>query len=397
MKRKAVAAILFVSFCLLGVSMPGADFNKKPMPLIPRPVLLEKKAGAFHLQNGTALLVPEKKEWKETARVFVEKMNKRHGVDLKLFHPSATADGSENRCTVDEVPLSSGCLSCRGAIVTGPYCPSTDTFDVNFPINEGYEITVGPQTIKLKAMTVHGMHNGLMTLLQLVRHQNGQTEIPALHVLDHPRFQWRGMLLDSARSFIPPDVIKKYIDILSELKLNVLHWHLVDDQGWRIEVNSLPRLHEVGGKLDNLSDKKKRALDEHGWGADNRGYYTQEELKEIVEYAEARQVMIVPEIDVPGHTSAMLAAYPDLSCSGKDVPLRKGPGIYPTAVCPGKEKVYEFLDTLFEELAAVFPAPYVHIGSDEVVATDWMKYPPNREILEKTGHEGRDGLQRYFV
>ncbi|MFO8058856.1 MAG: beta-N-acetylhexosaminidase [bacterium] len=398
MKRKIIAALLFLTLCTPVVSAPGWINKEKPMPVIPRPVQLTEKSGDFPLRDGAAFVFPGKEDWKRPALVFMEKIEKRHGVKLEAYSPVAASE-AESRCGKDEVPVSTGCMPCQSSIISGPpgWCQEQEKKHINFPEAEGYEIKAGPHTVKLTAMSPAGMHNGLMTLLQLVRENERGPELPAVHVLDHPRFQWRGMLLDSARSFLPPDIIKKYIDLLSELKLNVLHWHLVDDQGWRIEVKSLPRLHEGGGVLSNLEDKKKRALDRHGWGSDNRGYYTQEELKEIVEYAEARQVMIVPEIDVPGHTSAMLAAYPELSCSGKEVPLRKGPGIYPTAVCPGKESVYEFLDTLFGELETVFPAPYLHIGSDEVVASDWMEYPPNQDILEKTGYKGREGLQRYFV
>ncbi len=396
MINKVLATVLFLSLCLCGASSSAGMGEKKPLPIIPRPVKISTRSGAFALQDGSSFLFPA--AWKGPAEVFMKKLEERHGIKLKPYHPRALNGEGESECGRDEVPVSSGCLPCRDSIIAGAgYCPRSEEISFSLLRQEGYRIDADAHNVKVTSLTPAGMHNGLMTILQLVRKSRGRPEIPAVSVVDHPRFQWRGMLLDSARSFLPPDVIKKYIDILSEMKLNVLHWHLVDDQGWRIQMKSLPRLHEVGGTLENLSDKKKRALDEHGWGADNRGYYTQAELKDIVEYARARQVMIVPEIDVPGHTSAMLAAYPDLSCSGKKVPLREGPGIYPTAVCPGKESVYEFLDTLFGELATIFPAPYVHIGSDEVVASDWMDYPQNRDILERTGYEGKEGLQRYFV
>jgi N-acetyl-beta-hexosaminidase len=260
---------------------------------------------------------------------------------------------------------------------------------------EGYQLEVG-ESIRMAAVTPHGLHNGFMTLLQLIAAGDPPT-VPAVKVRDFPRFRWRGMLLDSSRSFLPPDVIRAYIDRLSELKLNVFHWHIVDDQGWRVESRVWPRLHEVGGTLAAMNTRKQIALDRHGWGRDGRGYYTQDELREIVAFARERHVMIVPEIDVPGHSSAMLAAYPELSCSGKPVPLRDKPGIYLSALCPGKEEVYEFLDKLFEELATIFPAPYLHIGSDEVMAGDWQDYPPHQELMAKFGYTDNAGLQSYFV
>ena len=258
---------------------------------------------------------------------------------------------------------------------------------------EGYELVVDDR-IELRAAHAHGVHNGLMTLLQLAEAGEG---IPRLAITDAPRFPWRGMLLDPARSFLPPAVVRSFIDRLAELKLDVLHWHLTDDHGWRVESRAFARLHEVGGVLGPLSRAKRSALRRHGWDPGGRGYYTRGEIRDIVAYAAARHVMVVPEIDVPGHTSALLAAHPELSCSGAPVPLRTRPGIFRSALCPGDERVYRFLETLFAEVAELFPAPYVHIGGDEVAARDWVGHPKNRVLADAHDRRDRPALQAWFV
>ena len=367
------------------------------MSVIPRPVRIDRTKGRFSLRNRTPILLPKTSDtkWTRVAEVFVKKAASTHGIDLEAATP-----GTE--------------VSHNGVFVVEEQAPELDAAYASSPDdfarNEAYEIDVG-ENVTIRAAHPHGLHNAFATLLQMV---DDEKTVPAAHILDYPRFRHRGLLLDSARSFLPADVIKRYIDIISELKLNVLHLHLVDDQGWRIESGMFPKLHEVGGVVSNLSTKKLKALasvkyDENGRRSEepryfsideasrSRGYYTRDELKDIVDFAAERHVEIIPEIDVPGHSSALLAAYPELSCSGKPVRVKRWPGIYGNALCPGKEEVYEFLDKLFGELREIFPSEYVHIGSDEVKNKTWMSSPHNRRLVEKYDYKDNAGLQSYFV
>ena len=325
--------------------------------IIPRPVVFERRPGAVRLHRGVQVVLPGHvgPRWQTEAAVFTDSLESRFGVG-----PGAT----------------------RIDVRTDP------SGDV--PPAEGYEIRVG-EAVEIRAATSHGLHNALASLLQLVEERDGGPVLLGSFVQDFPRFGWRGFMLDPARSFLPPAVLRGMIDRIARLKLNVLHLHLTDDHGWRLEVPTFPRLHQVGGTLSSLSPLKRGALERHGWG--DRGYYTCDELADIVGYAADRHVRVVPEIDVPGHTSAMLAAYPELSCSGDPVPLRTRPGIYRTALCPGKEAVYKVLREVFAEVTALFPDRYVHVGADEVAPEDWKGHLANLD----TGETTRDGLLGYFL
>jgi hexosaminidase len=215
-----------------------------------------------------------------------------------------------------------------------------------------------------------------MTLLQLITRKGNSAIVPKVNIEDMPRFSWRGTLIDPARNFLPIGTVKEYIDYISELKLNILHWHLVDDQGWRMESSVFPKLHQSGGK---------------------GGYYTQSEIREIIAYAEDRNVMILPEIDMPGHTSAMLSAYPELSCTGEPVKLKQRPGIFASALCVSNNAVYDFIDSLIGEVAGLFPFPFIHIGSDEVVAGDWLNHDECISLMNKTWIKDKAGLHSCFV
>ena len=356
MRSNALAIALVVAL------LPAlAAAGPKPLPLIPQPVKVERLDGSFNAAGARILLAPAATgQEKPTARIFADKALARHGLTLAIG--TVAEPGAD----------------CRGNILLGAAveaCGRSGELPAgDVPADEGYKLSVKPDGV-LIAGSPHGIHNGLATLQQLLLAGDGHTA-PAVSILDYPRFPWRGMLLDPARSFLPPDVVKKYIDIFADLKMTRLHWHLVDDQGWRIESKLYPRLQEVGG---------------------TDGYYTQDQIREIVAYAADRFIEVMPEIDIPGHSSAMLVAYPELACVDAPAAVRKGPGIYNTALCPGKEEVYTFLDGLFGELTTLFPAPWVHIGGDEVRAGDWLSYPPNQELMKKENLTGQDGLQSYFV
>jgi len=412
-RSAGVAGLVFLVI-VLGSGSGSARPRQSP-GLIPWPVEVELGSGEFSLANGTALVLGSDagSSLLASARIFAAKVHDRFGVRLKVV-TIAESPGCGLESVSVRTEADSYCLPCQSSILVGDAIRACGLIDElpsgELPGDEGYKLLVD-ESVLVFADTAPGFHNGLATLLQLI---GDKKSVPFVGIVDYPRFRHRGMLLDSSRSFLPPDVIKRYLDLLSDLKLNVLHWHIVDDQGWRIESKKYPRLHEVGGIVSNMSEEKLAALaeiqyDERGrllpdpryssvdGARDSRGYYTQEELKEIVEYALARQVMIIPEIDVPGHTSAMIAAYPELSCSGEAISVPRVGTLSRNALCPGKEEVYEFLDELFGEVAQIFPGPYVHIGGDEVWIKTWMEAPDNQWLIEEYGYTDKAGLQSYFT
>jgi hexosaminidase len=226
---------------------------------------------------------------------------------------------------------------------------------------EGYELSITTDSIQLRANCPAGLFYGVQTLRQfLPTHPSGTVRLPAVSIRDTPRFTWRGTMLDVARHFFGVEDVKRYIDLISHYKMNVLHLHLSDDQGWRIEIKSWPRLTEVGGSTQV--------------GGGDGGYYSQEQYKEIVEYARSRYVMIVPEIDTPGHINAALASYAELNSSEEAPALYEGTKVGFSTLWINSEITYQFLDDVIGELAALTPAPYIHIGGDEARSTPEKDY-----------------------
>lgn len=238
---------------------------------------------------------------------------------------------------------------------------------------EEYKLEVTPDLISIKASSETGAYYALQTLRQIGRFELGSKEIPCCIINDKPRFSWRGVQLDESRHFFGKEYVKKMLDMMFMLKLNVFHWHLTDDQGWRIEIKKYPLLTEIGSK---------RAYTQiHGWGSTDiineeySGFYTQDDIKEIVDYAAKRGIMVVPEIDFPAHCAAAIAAYPWLACReiNRDVPGYFGGAIpqrklrqfdWNRPICPGKDKTVDFVKNVIDEVCSLFPAPYFHIGSE---------------------------------
>jgi hexosaminidase len=223
---------------------------------------------------------------------------------------------------------------------------------------EGYRVKIDPDSVLLEAEQPAGLFYAVQTLRQLLppgKPLSGVLSLPAGEIVDFPRFAWRGAMLDVSRHFFSVDDVKRYVDLLATYKMNRLHLHLSDDQGWRIEIKSWPKLTEVGGST---------AVNGEG-----SGYYTQEQYAELVAYAAQRNITIVPEIDLPGHTNAALAAYAELNCDGVAQPLYTGITVGFSSLCIDKEITYTFLDDVIRELAAITPGPYIHIGGDEAMVT----------------------------
>ncbi|MET3114239.1 hexosaminidase [Pedobacter sp. CG_S7] len=284
---------------------------------------------------------------------------------------------------------------------------------------EGYELSVISGLITIKANTAAGLFYGVQTLLQLFPKEieakelvkNIKWEIPCVDIIDYPRVGWRGLMFDVARHFFTKQEVKQYIDAMARYKFNVLHLHLTDDEGWRIEIKGLPKLTEIGAwnvkKTGTFGDFIPPTPDEpRTYG----GFYTQEDLKEIIKYAQERFVNILPEIDVPGHSLAVIASYPELSCTpGADqYRVRSGEkimdwsrGAPPIALidntlCPANEKVYQFLDTVITQVAALFPFEYIHMGGDEAPRNFWVKNPAILDLMKREGLKNMDQVQGYF-
>jgi len=247
--------------------------------------------------------------------------------------------------------------------------------DLGINQDESYQLTIDSNKIILKATTDIGVVYGLETLLQLVNNNETSFYFSEATIKDFPRFTWRGLMIDVARHFQPVEVIKRNLDAMASVKMNVLHWHLTDDQGFRIESKTHPKLHELGS--DGL-------------------YYTQEQIKEVVQYASDRGIRVVPEVDVPGHATAILTAYPEIGSKDTKYSIERDSGIFDPTLDPTNEMTYEILGDLFGEMAALFPDAYVHIGGDENEGKHWDESEHIQKFMKKHHLETNHDLQTYF-
>jgi len=241
--------------------------------------------------------------------------------------------------------------------------------------DESYTLDVDANGAVLKAPTRAGALHGLETFGQLVTLGKDGFEVPAIHIEDKPRFPWRGLMMDSARHWMPLEVVKRNIDAAAAVKLNVFHWHLADDQGFRVESKRYPKLHQEGS--DGL-------------------FYTQDEIRGVVEYARDRGLRVVPEFDIPGHTQAWLAGYPELGSAPGPYEIGRKWGIFENVLDPSKEETYTFLDGFFEEMTALFPDPYFHIGGDEVMDKQWKASARIQEFAKQNNLKDAHAIQAYF-
>ncbi|MBK8339935.1 MAG: family 20 glycosylhydrolase [Flavobacteriales bacterium] len=266
---------------------------------------------------------------------------------------------------------------------------------------ETYWLTAEVDRILIQAPTEEGLFRGTRTLIQLLESGIGDMRLPCLRISDHPRFAWRGMHLDVARHFFPVSFVKHYIDLLARYRMNTFHWHLTDDQGWRIEIKKYPKLTEVGAwrKGSQVGPYNAQTFDTLRYG----GFYTQDEIREVVAYATARHINVVPEIEMPGHALAALAAYPELSCSadksgqaGGPFTVEKGWGVFPDVFCP-KEETFTFLENVLSEVLDLFPSPYVHIGGDECPKERWHECASCQARMQEERLKDEHELQSYFI
>ncbi|MCI0692494.1 glycoside hydrolase family 20 protein [candidate division KSB1 bacterium] len=256
---------------------------------------------------------------------------------------------------------------------------------------EGYELEVKPNAATIRAPQPAGLFYGVQTLRQLLPPEIESTKpvselkIPCVKISDRPRFPWRGMLLDCGRHFMTKDFVKRYIDLLAYHKMNRLHWHLTEDQGWRIEIKKYPKLTEVG------------AWRKYEDGTVYGGFYTQEDIKEVVAYAQSRYVTIVPEIEMPGHSVAALAAYPEYSCTGGPFEVETQWGVHKEVYCAGNDGTFLFLEDILTEVLALFPSEYIHIGGDECPKDRWKVCEKCQARIKHEGLQDEHELQSYFI
>ena len=271
----------------------------------------------------------------------------------------------------------------------------------DFDKDEAYNLIVTHEKVLVEGSSAKGVFYGVQTLKQLLALQaeeEGETSekgIPSVNISDAPAFDYRGMHLDVARHMFPVDFIKKYIDLIAMHKMNTFHWHLTEDQGWRIEIKQYPKLTEIG------SVRKETVIEKNfdpykGDGKEYGGYYTQEEVKDIVAYAAERHVTIIPEIELPGHSRAVLAAYPELGNGTGPYEVATKWGVFKEILAP-KEETFEFLENVLTEVMELFPSEYIHIGGDEAPKTEWEQSAQAQEVIKREGLKDEHELQSYFI
>lgn len=351
-------------------------FAKAQQPnIIPQPVQAEMHEGNFPISNNTLLLF-----------------------DVNNDDDRVLADMAQE-LLADATGIKPRLTKATGAELQNNILLQLNTpFDENIG-TEGYRLKIEKDRVFLNANTTAGLYYGLQTMWQLLTPGQNQ-ELPCAEITDYPRFGWRGMMLDVSRHFFPVEFIYKYIDYLALHKMNVFHWHLVDDQGWRIEIKKYPKLTDVGAwradreDLDWNSRKAPLSGKEKQYG----GFYTQDQIRSVVEYARKKHVTVVPEIEMPAHVMSALAAYPEFSCSGEYVPVPSG-GVWPIThiYCAGKEATFHFLEDVLSEVIDLFPSRYIHIGGDEATKTEWEQCELCQQRMKDEHLADEHELQAYFI
>lgn len=363
---KKFALLLFVlSFIKLTSIAQDSDPN---MGIIPAPVSVKRSSGEFVLSQQTAL--------------FADSANKA----VSFF-----TDYLQSKLNLrNQLKISDAGSAANSIVFTSK---GTD----NLP-EQGYRLTITPQQI-IVAGKGAGLFYGIQTLLQLLPAERAATfKIPCAQVEDYPRFGYRGLMLDVCRHFFSVEFVKKTIDMMAYYKLNNFHWHLTDDQGWRIEIKKYPRLTQIGSQraqtvIGNYHDRTPQQFDNTPYG----GYYTQDQIRDVVKYAADRYINVVPEIEMPGHSTAALAAYPELSCDpSKTYKVYETWGVIKDVYCP-TDKTFDFLEDVLTEVMDLFPSKFIHIGGDEVPKEAWKNSAFCQKLIKKEHLKNEEGLQSYFI
>lgn len=360
MKRKLSLITLILSFVL--------HISAQELAIIPKPAEMVSRAGTFVIDNSTSLQFDKNDpEVSRIAEFLNEYVQTVYGISLNT---------DENEKSIQ--------------------------FKIIRRLNlgeEGYLLKVNPENIIITASKPNGLFYGMQTLKQMlpVETTNGKLEVASVDIKDQPRFSWRGNMLDVGRHFFPVSFIKEYIDILAMYKINTFHWHLTEDQGWRIEIKKYPLLTEISHWRDETWQghytDKNGGMDGIGYG----GFYTQEQCKEIVRYAAERYITVVPEIEMPGHSCAALAAYPHLGCTGGPYEVKGIWGVHKDVYCAGKEETINFLQDVLDEVLEIFPSEFIHIGGDECPKDAWVECEACQKRIKDEGLKDEHELQSWFI
>jgi hexosaminidase len=386
--KKNFLVLLFICFSVAGFSQK----NNVPELLIPQPVSVTSGTGNFLVNNKTSIHVTSNDaSAKRVASFLSSKLAATTGYAMPVVNSKSPVANSINLVLINKSSLG----------------------------NEGYDLKVTAAGVSISANKPAGLFYGMQTLFQLLPKEiegkgvakNIKWNVPVCTISDVPRFGWRGLMFDVSRHFFTKDEVKQFIDEMVKYKYNLLHMHLTDDEGWRIEIKGLPKLTEVGAwnvkKVGYFGTFTAPTADEpRNYG----GFYTQDDIRELVKYAQDRFVNILPEIDVPGHSLAAVASYPELSCTpgAENYHVRSGEEIMdwshgqpPVALldntlCPANEKVYDFLDKVMTQVAELFPFEYIHVGGDECPKNFWEKSDAVKALMQKEGLKTMDEVQAYF-
>ena len=347
-----------------------AAASGKDNPIIPAPVSYQENDGYFKLNGSTIITTPANYQ--------------------KAGFVASLKKGIELRCglKLESSPFKNQAV--KGII-----------FNLKKDLNihpEGYKMVIGKKTITIEASSEAGLFYAVQSLLQLIptESKSKSIKIKCSEINDYPRFAWRGLHLDVCRHFMPKEFVLKYLDYMALHKLNRFHFHLTEDQGWRIEIKKYPELTTVGSfRSETLvgHGAKSSIFD----GVPHMGFYTQEDIKEIVRYAAERYITVVPEIEMPGHALAALASYPHLGCTGGPYKVATKWGVFDDVMCAGKESTFEFLENVLDEVIDLFPSELIHIGGDECPKTRWKECPLCQERIKSNGLKDEHELQSYFI
>jgi hexosaminidase len=361
MKKTFLFLILLALATIISVAQESSE--QQIISIIPKPATLQIKDGKFNFnENTTIRLNSSSTELKMLGDLIAESVNQKTGWKLR----SSTKTKHENSKSLILLQIKK-----------------------NHQPNESYSLEIGPNKIIITAGSGAGVFYGIQSLLQLmpVNIENTNLSVPCATIEDSPRFTWRGVHLDVCRHMFPIGFIKKYIDILAMYKMNTFHWHLTDDQGWRIEIKKYPKLAQIGAwRKETMGDGKPYG-----------GFYTQKQIREVVAYAKTKYITVVPEIEMPGHALAALSAYPELSCTGRLFEVGTTWGVFDDIYCAGNEKVFTFLENVLTEVIKLFHGEYVHIGGDEAPKSRWEKCPKCQARMKAVGLKTEMELQSYFI
>ena len=375
--------LFFISLVLVAIFISSCKTDSSTqlsVSIIPEPVEMTRGTGAFQITDQTVIYISDAvPELAGIANFLAEKIQKSAGKTLKV----ETVSG-------EDVPE-------NGILFT---ISNAD----NELGTEGYHLSVQPTRIVAKATSPNGLFYAYETICQLLPAEiesdqlvaNVDWIVPCVEIRDYPRYEWRGLHLDVGRHMMPVEFIKKYIDNMAMHKMNTFHWHLTEDQGWRIEIKKYPKLTEIGAWRDETlighGHSKNKTYDGKRYG----GFYTQEEVKEVVKYAQDRFITVVPEIEMPGHSTAAIAAYPELGVTGKQIKVEPNWGVFPD-IYNVDDNTFKFLEDVLTEVMELFPSKYIHIGGDEAPKVQWENSPKIQRQIKKLGLKNAHELQSYFI